>query len=136
MVPAARQLIFALFLSLLLVPALAAGDYYVSYRIHTERFLPVHEHLYVTKAMVPIQAPVEPICRFVTSAESFEAFVRREPGRLEECLFPEGVRVRSWERIEKGVDAGSHLLMLLPPTPIKVDFNDGLVIIYKVRSKK
>ena len=136
MVSAARQLIFALFLSTLLVPAFGAGDYYVSYRIHTERFLPVHEHLYVTKAMVPIDAPVEPICRFLTTAQSFEAFAREKSRLLEECLFPQGVRVRSWERIENAVDTGSHLLMIVPPTPIKVDFNDGLVIIYKVRSKK
>ena len=135
MVPAARQLIPLLLLSLLL-PAFGAGGYYVSYRIHTERFLPVHEHLYVTKAMAPIDGPLEPLCRFLTDAKSFEAFAREEPRLLEECLFPEGVRVRSWERIENGIDAGSHLLMIVPPTPIKVDFNDGLVIIYKVRSKK
>ncbi|WP_353662040.1 hypothetical protein [Hydrogenimonas sp. SS33] len=130
MVPPTRQLI-----SLLLFLLPLFGDskwYYVSYRLHTQRFLPVREHIYVSRAMVAPEVKTKPLCTFVTDAESFESFAREKNRLLEECLFRQGVLVTSRERTLNLTDDGSHLLLRLPPTLLKVEFNDGLVIINQI----
>ena len=130
MVPAIGRLT-ALILTLL-APALTAGDWYVSYRLHSDRFVIVSEHLFVSKAMVPFNGRSESVCTFVTEARSFETFAREEEQRLLECLFEHGVIVQSREKILDMVHDRESLELILPPTPLQVEFNDGLVIIKKV----
>ena len=119
-------------LLLLLAPALFAGDYYISYRLHSDRFEIASEHLYISKAMVPFPQKGRTVCTFVTEAETFEAFARSEEQKLLECLFEHGVIIQSRERILDLVSRQESLELILPPTPLKVDFNDGLVIINQV----
>ena len=130
MVPPTRQLTLLLFA---LLPLWGGSRwYYLSYRLHTENFLPVHEHLYLSKAMVVPQGKTERLCTFVTDAQNFESFAKEKNRLLEECLFRQGVLVNSRERYRDLSDDGSHLLLRFPPLLLKVEFNDGLVIIDKV----
>ena len=131
MVSAAGRLI-GLFFFLLPFPALAAGDYYISYRLHSSDFVIVDEHLYVSGAMVPFDEKNEKICTFVTKAEDFKTFAETENQKLLECLFEHGVIVKSREKIRDLVSRQESLELILPPTPLQVEFNDGLVIINKV----
>ncbi|WP_457597375.1 hypothetical protein [Hydrogenimonas sp.] len=132
MVPPARPLRAILPLLFLCVPALWAADYYLSYRIHIHNYRVVAEHLYLSRAMVPFHGTGKNLCTFVTDAERFETFAETHAQPLLECLFERGVLLHSRERI---VDLAHHddtLTMLLPPTPLQVEFNDGLVIIREV----
>ena len=130
MVPQTRQLtpLFLLFLA----PLLCAGDWYVSYRLHSRNFLIQSERLQVSKAMVPFEGESQPVCTFTTEAESFETFAKTSTQPLLECLMAHGVLVHSREKITDLVHHDGSLELILPPIPLKVDFNDGLVIINKV----
>ncbi|WP_300368942.1 hypothetical protein [Hydrogenimonas sp.] len=131
MVSTIGRLIPLLFL-LVFSPALVAGDYYISYRLHSSDFILVDEHLYISKAMVPFERENRNICTFVTEAEDFKTFAREENQELLECLFEHGVIVKSREKILDLVSQRESLELILPPTPLQVEFNDGLVIIKKV----
>ncbi|WP_456451462.1 hypothetical protein [Hydrogenimonas sp.] len=130
MVPQTRQLI--LFTLLLLTTALFAGDWYVSYRLHSHNFVIHSERLQVSKAMVPFQGESQPVCTFLTEAENFASFAKTQSQPLLECLMAHGVLVHSREKITDLVHHNASLELVLPPVPLKVDFNDGLVIINKV----
>ena len=119
-------------LLLLLAPALFAGDWYVSYRLHSHNFLIVNEHLYVSKAMVPFQGETRKICTFITEAEDFRTFAETDTQPLLECLFTHGVLVHSRAQITDLVTHHDTLELILPPAPLQVEFNDGLVIINQV----
>ncbi|WP_201352652.1 hypothetical protein [Hydrogenimonas urashimensis] len=131
MVSTAGKLI-RLLLFLLPVPALFAGDYYISYHLYSRNFIIIDEHVYLSKAMVPFPSNSLPVCTFVTEKESFEDFAKEEEQKLLECLFEHGVFVKSYENILNFVAKKEKLELILPPTPLQVDFNDGLVIIKKV----
>ncbi len=135
MVSAPGRLIGLLLFFLIISPALRAGDYYISYHLHSSNFTVVDEHLSISKAMVPFEGKSGEICTFVTEAESFETFAREENQKVLECLFEHGVIIKSREKIRDLVSSQESLVLILPPMPLQVDFNEGLAIIKKVEKE-
>ncbi len=127
MVSAPRPLI----LLVLFVATLTAGEreYYISYRLSGSRATLVDEHLHISRAMVPFQGDFHPICTFSTDTETFENFAKKSEQPLLECLIRQGVLVHAFERIVGMTAQRERVEMIVPPTPLKVVFNDGLVII-------
>ncbi|WP_456449525.1 hypothetical protein [Hydrogenimonas sp.] len=134
MVPETGQL--KKFLPLLFAPALFAGDYYLSYHLYSSRFLIVEERIRISRAMVPFEKKGETICTFFSASEDFPSFARRNEEKLLECLFEHGIIVRARDETVDLVNRRESLELLLPPIPLQVEFNDGLVIIRKVKSEK
>ncbi len=132
MVSPTRPLILFLFASLLL----GADDWYLSYRIRTDRFIPVYEHLYLSKAMVPFRGHTRKLCTFTAETKRFRNFVQTHSQALLECLFHAGVLIRGTSRTDRLAIERDTTTLILPPIPLKVEINDGLVTIYEVRSEK
>ncbi len=132
MVPQARPLILSFYTSLLF----GADDWYLSYRIRTDNFIPFYEHLYLSRAMVPFEGSKRRLCRFPFEGKDFKTFVQTHSQQLLECLFRTGIVVRGESRIDRLTAQNDRVTLILPPIPLKVEINDGLVTIYEVRSKK
>ena len=132
MVSPTRPLILFFLASLLL----GADDWYLSYRIRTDNSIPVYEHLYLSKAMVPFKGPARRLCRFPFKGKDFKHFVSRHAQPLLECLFRSGVLIRGESRTDRLAIERDTTILVLPPIPVKVEINDGLVTIYEVRSEK
>ncbi|BDY12466.1 hypothetical protein [Hydrogenimonas cancrithermarum] len=128
MVRPTRTLIALLFSS-----ALLAGDYYLSYRLRTKDFTIVDEHLSISRAMAPFRKKSFTICSFESETNSFQAWSKKNETLLLECLFRHGVLLKSQERYTDLARTRESIELILPPTPLQVDFNDGLVIIKKIQ---
>jgi len=116
-------------------PALFAGEWYLSYRLHSRNFIIQSERLQLSKAMVPFRKKGEQICTFLTEAEDFRTFAKTHTQPLLECLFAHGVLIRSRDEITDLVHHDDTLVLVLPPAALQVDFNDGLVIIKKITDR-
>ena len=107
-------------------------NYYLSYHLQVHDAVPTYERLSLTRAMVPFHGEMRPLCRFESDETDFETFVRYHRETLLQCLMPTGVELKSWERTERHISSFNLIDLRLPPLPLQVEFNDGLVIINQV----
>ena len=132
MVPKAYQLSLIIWIA----ASLYAKDWYISYRAENRFGQIGGYHLYLSPAMVPLHAKAIEICHFSTETSDFKRFARAHEDRLLQCLMPLGVIVKSNQTVDRFMLRQDSSRIILPPTPIKVEINDGSVRIYAVKSKK
>ena len=112
------------------------GDWFLSYRLQSKNFHLIQERFSLARAMVPFQGKSNRICVFPSDTKNFKEFDNTHTQPLLECLFSHGVYVYSYAKIANLINQKDSLELVLPPVPLQVEFNDGLVIIKKVKSKK
>jgi len=111
-------------------------DYYVSYALLTEKQSVTAERIYISRAMTPLGEAGKELCRFETDLPDFQTFIKYRKHQIVTCLMRQGVLVRSYETSRNAVISREAVWITLPPVGIKVAFNDGVVIVRKVKSEK
>ena len=134
MVPSLRR--FTLTLPLLCSALFGAQYYYVSFRIVADRGLVALDRLRLSKMMTPPAGHAEKMCEIFSDADTFADLVRRESDALLDCLSHENTVIRSYQKSLDNILVRDKTVLIVPPMPLQVEFNDGLAIIYKVRSEK
>ena len=117
----------------LISSVLMADDYYVSYYLYTKNFKVLNEKLKVSKAMVPFKRKGKTICKIVSDDNKIDIFMKKNKNNILSCLFKEGVFVNSYGTYSEMISKKETIILKILPTPVQVDFNDGLVIIRKIR---
>jgi len=126
-------ILFLLLNNILLSSVLMADDYYVSYYLYTKNFKVLNEKLRFSKAMVPFKSEGHTICKIAADYDNMNSFIKENKEEILSCLFREGVFVSSYGTYSEMTSKKDMILLKILPTPIQVDFNDGLVIIRKIR---
>jgi len=110
-----------------------ADDYYASYYLYTKNFKIVNERLRLSKAMVTFKKDAKPICTILSNSKKIKSFLKQNRKDILSCLFNEGVFVSSYGTYEELISKKEIVVLKIPPTPIQVIFNNGLVTIKKVK---
>ena len=124
--------ILFLLLSNLLSSAIMADDYYVSYYLYTKNFRVLNEKVKFSKAMVSFKNRGNAICKVATKSDNIDLFIKKKKKEILSCLFKEGVFVNSYGAYSNIVTKKEMIILKILPTPIQVDFNNGLAIIRKI----
>jgi len=117
----------------LFISALRADDYYANYSLYIKDFSVVNEKLSFSKAMIPFKSIGKPICKLETNSSNLKKLTLTDQDSILECLFKEGVFIHSYDTYINNLRKKNYIKIKIPPTPVQVDFNDGLVIIRKIR---
>jgi len=122
-----------LLLTNLFSSVIMADDYYASYYLYTKNFKVLNEKLRLSKAMVPFKKDGETICTILSNSEKLESFFKQDKKEILSCLFKGKVFVTSFGTYEKLISKKETVILKILPTPIQVIFNNGLVIIKRVK---
>jgi len=126
-------ILFLLLSNLLLSSVIMADDYYVSYYLYTKNFKVLNEKLRFSKAMVPFKSKGNTICKIVSDSDNINFFIKEKREDILSCLFKEGIFVSSYGTYSEIKVKKDTIVLKILPKPIQVIFNNGLVIIRKVR---
>jgi len=110
-----------------------ADDYYVSYYLYTKNFKVINEKLRFSKAMVPFKSEGNTVCKIASDSDNVNSFMKKNKDEILSCLFKEGVFVSSYGIYSEIVSKKDTIILKILPKPIQVIFNNGLVIIKKIR---
>jgi len=125
-------ILYLLLINLFFSSILVADDYYVSYYLYTKNFKVLNEKLNFSKAMVPFKTKGATICKIATIRKNIDRFVKKNRRKILSCLFKEGVFVNSYGTYSNLISKKEMIILKILPTPIQVDFNNGLAIIRKI----
>lgn len=126
-------ILFLLLSNLLLSSVLMADDYYVSYYLYTKNFKVLNEKLRFSKAMVPFKGKGNTLCKILSDNNNINLFIKKNREEILSCLFKGGVFVSSYGTYSEMISKKDMIILEILPKPVQVDFNDGLVIIRKIR---
>jgi len=126
-------ILFLLLSNLLFSSVLMADDYYVSYYLYTKNFKVINEKLRFSKAMIPFNKEGITICKILSTDNNINLFLKKNREELLSCLFKEGVFVSSYGTYSQMISKKDTIILKILPKPIQVIFNNGLVIIKKIR---
>jgi len=130
---AKNGILFLLLGNLLLSSVVMADDYYVSYYLYTKNFKVLNEKLRFSKAMVPFKSKGKTICKIASDNNKIDIFIKKSKDKILSCLFKEGIFINSYGTYSEMISKKEMIILKILPTPVQVDFNDGLVIIRKIR---
>jgi len=126
-------ILFLLLSNLFILSALVADDYYASYYLYTKNFKVLNEKLRFSKAMTSFKSKGDVICKIAPDGDDIDLFIKRNKKKILSCLFKEGVFVSSYGTYSEMISKKEMIILKVLPTPIQVDFNNGLAIIKKIR---
>jgi len=129
---AKNGILYLLLSNLLLLSVIMADDYFVSYYLYTKNFKVLNEKLNFSKAMVPFKKEGSTICKIATGSDNIGLFIKKKKKDILFCLFKEGVFVSSYGTYSQMLSKKEMIILKILPTPIQVDFNNGLAIIKKI----
>ena len=130
MVPSLRR--FTLILSSLAAVLGGTENYYVSFRVVTDRGLVSYDRLRLSKMMTQPAKKSEKLCEILCDVPDFRTLARIRRDTLLSCLARDRARIRGYQKSSNQILSQAKTILVVGPTPIQVEFNDGLAIIYKV----
>ncbi|WP_456323960.1 hypothetical protein [Hydrogenimonas sp.] len=106
-----------------------AGDFYLSYHLVARDHAVAYEKLSISAAMTTFSGHFIEICRFPSPQTRFQTFAKNHRKDLLECLQKSAIWLRSYETYTNLLRQRDTVSLRIPPTRLKVDFNEGFVII-------
>ncbi|MFP4333568.1 MAG: hypothetical protein ACLFQJ_09720 [Campylobacterales bacterium] len=118
-----------LLLGLLLPLTLFSKQFIITYEAYTKNSLLISEKFYVSDAMTHINPPsIKSSCMIENTIDSnnISKILKSQKDRLLECLFKNGVKLKSFEEL-KGIYLDTRAILYIDPTRIDAEFNDDFV---------